>query len=216
MTAAAVSAVSQLARSSPQQRSYAFLNDMLGCFSVSNRALRYRVADVGSPSEPAGCRQWGLAYLPEQVAFGGSGRAMFSHIAEETTRLAHGFLGAIFGVIIMFSVQNFAAATLLCLALYTTFVVNTLIMKLAYATMVDNRREKIAPLLFLVMLETCQLVGIFVFYFLQVGMNFDLQYSDPIRFSIVVYTAFLVMMNVSHFSEISDQRDLHDTGGSRG
>jgi hypothetical protein len=138
---------------------------------------------------------------------------MFSHVAEETTRLSHGFLGALFGFMLVTADKNFWVLSILCLALYVAFVLNTSILHLAFRLAVENR-DGLFALVMLTVLETVILGGVVVTYFLSSVPSLDLKYIPALRFGLLVYAAFLGLMNISHMAEILEQkRKKHGTAG---
>lgn len=130
---------------------------------------------------------------------------MFSHIAEETTRLAHGFLGALFSFLIVTATTLFVPIAVLCVALYTTFVVNTLTLKLVYSSAVDGERGAVIPMVILIVVEALMVSGIVLVYGLQYGVNFNWGTALlPMQFGLAVYAAFLTLMNMAHVVAIFD------------
>lgn len=58
---------------------------------------------------------------------------MLAHVAEETARLSHGFLGALFSVLIALEKAPWFATMSLCFWLFMTFVVNSFALHLFQA-----------------------------------------------------------------------------------
>jgi len=128
---------------------------------------------------------------------------MFSHVAEETTRLSHGFLGALFGILLVMADRHFWLIAVLCLALYVAFVLNTSILHFAFRLAVENR-EGLFWAILLVVLETLIVAAVFVAYFLNSYQSIEVKYLATLRFGLLVYGAFLSLMNISHMAEILD------------
>ena len=137
---------------------------------------------------------------------------MFSHIAEETTRLAHGFLGALFGVILLLSPNAFWPVASLCFCLYVAFIVNSGALLLLYRGVVERRTENMLALFPLAILYGLGIAAIITYYLFGLGMtpeiSKDIEHIAPVRFGIVVYLVFVVLLNISHIVEILDQGAL--------
>lgn len=129
---------------------------------------------------------------------------MFSHVAEETTRLSHGFLGALFGLLIVSSSAHFWSLVILCTALYVAFVVNTSWLHLVFKAKMPttSARGAILQASALVVIETLIVGGVFTFYGLNLQGAIDDTLIVPLRFSLIVYGTFLAWMNMAHLHEI--------------
>lgn len=128
---------------------------------------------------------------------------MFAHIAEETTRLAHGFLGALFGLMLVLpQSQSFESVCILCAALYAAFVLNTGMLKSTYAVVVKEQPRAIGWVLFCLVFEMLILCVVFIFYFYQADQTVAQANVGPVKFGLIVYAAFVAFMNFSNLMEI--------------
>jgi hypothetical protein len=129
---------------------------------------------------------------------------MLSHIAEETTRLSHGFLGALFAFMIIVADTKFWPVAGLCFALYVAFVMNTIALHLVFKLSVMGADGCVIWLVPTVILETLILATVFFVYWLDMQAYFAAKYVLSLQFAMVVYAVFITLMNLSHFVEIFD------------
>ncbi|HEX8225999.1 MAG TPA: hypothetical protein VF605_19505 [Allosphingosinicella sp.] len=129
---------------------------------------------------------------------------MLSHIAEETTRLSHGFLGALFSFMIIVADSNFWTVAILCFAMYVAFVMNTSALHLVFRLAVQGLTDRALWMVLLFIGETIVVAGLFFVYWLNMEEYFAPKYALPLQFGMTVYAAFIGLMNLSHLVEIFD------------
>lgn len=130
---------------------------------------------------------------------------MFSHIAEETSRLSHAFLGALFSVILIFGNEDFWAVMWLCFFLYTTFVLNSASMHFAFKGFYENRRGPLvwAALLFALSLLIFALM--FAGYFLKIIHAFSDDAHAVVMLGLCVFGAFVILNTLANGSVIQQR-----------
>lgn len=129
---------------------------------------------------------------------------MFSHIAEETARLSHGFLGALFSCLLVFSNESSFAISILCLSLFSIFIASTMSLHFLFKAVHEENST------YFVYTLICVLVYFSLFLFTIIGfaidispiMKFSTGTYPVIRVGLVVFATFLVALNISHIAAI--------------
>ena len=131
---------------------------------------------------------------------------MFSHIAEETTRLSHGFLGALFSLVIIMTPGDVWPIVILCFSLYAFFFLNSAALHFLYRAVVENRTEAVFAVTGISIILGIMAFGFFVTYGMGAFVSFELEYIEALRIGLVIFFAFIVLMNIAHVNEIVDLR----------
>lgn len=147
---------------------------------------------------------------------------LFSHIAEETRNLAHGFLGALFSVIIVFAgPEQFWNILLLSVGLYFMFFTVCVGLHGSYKLFSDTSDSSknykyfaLALLCFLLpAFAWCAILAVYGFAW-PISLNFSENHRLPILLGILVYGVFVLVMAVSHIYvmtlQVSDDSNNED------
>ena len=127
---------------------------------------------------------------------------MFTHVSEETTRLAHGFLGALFAYLIVMAEGQVGPVIQLCLALYVAFVFNSTILFMFQKIAVENANKYVAWMALLIFVAACLLITVIYAYGFGYGVALDKKHESAIRCALGVYVVFLIVMNMSYLSAV--------------
>jgi len=116
---------------------------------------------------------------------------MFTHFAETTDRLCHGFLGASFGFLIIISPNHFVSATTLATLLYFIFFLVTVFMAQLFRAITRRLKQYIIASVALSAVIVAMLaVTIQAFVFTDLGLSKEIRIATT--FIIVVYSIFLM------------------------
>ena len=135
---------------------------------------------------------------------------MFSHLAEETSRLAHGFLGALFSIIVVYSHENFGGVLFLCVALYIIFFFNSLSLYFLFGVVIDKKKRFIKWLAFFSFSGFFLWATIVAGFFTNQVFEFDGDTHRVICLGISVFTLFLGMVDISHCSVLIERVGFAD------
>lgn len=132
---------------------------------------------------------------------------MLSHISEETARLSHGFLGALFSVLIAMNQEPWFAVTSLCVWLFFCFLLNSFALHLfKVVTKSASGDDKTGSIIWLVLMYLLS-VGLLILAFAVYGFGFELfgyfqsgiQNEIVIRIGLGVFMLFMFFTNLTGF-----------------
>ena len=137
---------------------------------------------------------------------------MLSHIADETRSLAHGFLGALFSVILVVSDTGHMSIVVCCLCLYSLFIVITSILHFVLKSRVEKEMTDIkygATITFLTVFSVIGWVGCLAAFGFNVAPDYlYIAKPEALRVGIIIYGAFLFVMAVSHLNIMKASRGV--------
>lgn len=129
---------------------------------------------------------------------------MFSHISEETARLSHGFLGALFSTLLVFTHESAIGIVLLSAALFTIFLGTTTSMHFLFKAHFEGKSVyyiHTAVVIFLILA-----LSIFTVLGFAVEGSGVFPFSSSsvvaIRVGLIVFATFLTTLIISHIAAI--------------
>lgn len=134
---------------------------------------------------------------------------MLSHIADETRSLAHGFLGALFSVILVFSDEDQVAVFCCCCYLYGLFILVTAMLHYILKSKTEKGDFHYGVTISLLAIFTFVGYGLCLAVFgFGASDLVQIQKMAQIRIGILVYGAFLVVMMFANLNIMKASREV--------
>lgn len=132
---------------------------------------------------------------------------MFAHISDETRNLSHGFLGALFSVLLVFSESDFWMVIGTSIFLYFNFVVLTSALHFYFKAVAQNANGDWS-LVWAVMLSFFAFFSWMCFVaFVAVGKlpMFHVDMKEQLLAGLAIYFLFASVMAMAHFTAMSSE-----------